>query len=104
LINQLVAELSKRFAKVVQEQQGRMWMLTLYDSGEPKYVLCLSTGMEGYVYGKLTLLEKTTTLNCVDALYSPLGLYIFAENPLEFVEKLRSKLKLLHAQSSITRI
>jgi len=93
-ITEILSNLRKVFEKVLVEDEGRFYLVTIYSGGKPEYVLCLPRTAE-YLYGKVDLVERAQTLRCLDLLYSPTGLYVFAKDTSEFLEKLKEKMEVL---------
>ncbi|GEM_PF-3186370 len=86
--------LEKVFKKVLIERTSDYTsIIALMDDGEG-IVLCI-WDRRTHVYAKISSLSKTTFLECRDLLLQPYGLFIFARDKVEFMEKLRNKLKVI---------
>ncbi|MET1159985.1 MAG: hypothetical protein ABWW65_03400 [Thermoprotei archaeon] len=94
-IDDLVKRIKQEFEKVLVDEEDGYKLLTIFERGEPSYLLCLSTLHTGYYYGKVVSIKSINIVRCYDLLYYPLGLYIFGRSIEEFLSKLKSKLKWL---------
>lgn len=95
LIRDLVDKLSRFFSKVLYEKELEYYMFTLFRNSEPEFILCIDSIASNYIYGKIVSSNKVSFINCYEATYMPYGLFIFARNTDEFVDKLVSKLNIV---------
>lgn len=87
IIADITKKIGKKFSKIVQETQGIFTLLILYKGEEPKIILCISNSRKSYIYGKISSMNKASSLDCERLLFEPNGLYVFAKTIDEFVEK-----------------
>ena len=68
----------------------------------PNILIALST-YDGFIYAKAVPEHAIPAhmWHCSDIYYTPYGLYMFARDEDELIEKIKSKLKLLKAQSRL---
>lgn len=95
LIKNLIDKLSNLFTKILYEKQIEYYMLTLFRNSNPDYLLCIDTTTSNYIYGKVVSINKVSTIDCIEAMYIPHGLFIFGRNIDEFVIKFINKLKII---------
>ncbi len=94
-IDELLVRLRKIFGKVLVEDQGSNSLFTIYVEDQPRYILCVSRESDEFFYGKVVDYDKISGFSCIDIYYSPYGLYIFARNVNEFIEKFLEKIKVI---------
>ncbi len=93
LISELVNRLNKFFNKVLYEKQIEHYMIALFRNDKLEYTLCIDKNIDEYFYGKIVSINKTSLIDCLEILYNPYGLFIFARNIDEFIDKLMKKIK-----------
>jgi len=91
MISFLRGEFTKYFSRVIVEEQG-LYTLLLLSRNEEEYIVCISRGSE-YIYGKIARADTMPWLDCRELEYDPRGLYVFARDPREFVEKTLVKME-----------
>jgi hypothetical protein len=94
-LEDIIGRVRNRFGKAIGEDQGYFYSIVIYEGKEPTYVLCINKRTNRVIYGKIALFNKVSSLNCDELLYDPNGLYLFAKNPEEFLNKLLEKIKYL---------
>lgn len=91
----LVKLLKNMFDKVYYEDQGDHYMFII-EHRNSSYILCLSKFQGKYMYGKLASSNEHSYLDCESIIYStPTGLYIYAKDINEFLNKISDKLQRL---------
>ncbi len=94
-MERIIDSIKNRFGKVISEDQGYFYSVIVYKGKEPTYILCINKRTNRAIHGKVALFDKISSLNCEELLYDPNGLYLFARNTEEFVNKLLEKIKAL---------
>jgi len=94
MISSLREEFSKYFSRVIVEEQGP-YTLLLLSRNEEEYIVCISRGDE-YIYSKIARADTVSWLDCRELEYDPRGLYVFARDPREFIEKTLAKMEKYH--------
>jgi len=97
MINDILNELKKLYDRILYEKQNSHYYITIFHGDKPKYTLCIYSSLNNYVYGKIIDFNISSAFNCLDILYDPRGLFIFARNPEEFIDKLVKKIELLES-------
>jgi len=95
LINDILNKLRKLYDRILFEKQDSYYYVTIFHEGKPNYILCIYSSLNKYVYGKIIDFSISSGFNCLDILYDPRGLFIFARDPGEFIDKLVKKIELL---------
>lgn len=95
MVKELINKLNQYFSKVLYEREREFYVFTLFRNSEKTYLLCVDRTTDEYIYGKITSLSSLTIIDCWESLYNPYGLFIFAKDLDEFVNKLINKIDLL---------
>lgn len=94
-IKGLIEKLRTKYEKVLVDDQIDSFLLTIYEEGSPRYILCIPKNIDRTLYAKIESIDKVNILECSDFLYSPQGIYLFAKDQEEFIEKLDEKIKFI---------
>lgn len=90
MTEEFIRKISAKTGKVISEHE-RDYLLILTNVKEKNVVICFREGNWGY-YTKIVLEKNLSFINCMEAEYSPTGLYAFAQDIDELVEKTYSKI------------
>ena len=86
--------LNKSFKKVyIDRTKDYISIIALNDNSDG-IMLCV-WDREDYILGKIGNISKIIILDCNDLLMQPYGLFLFARNLHEFLEKLKEKIKVI---------
>jgi len=92
----------KSHSKKVLVEKQRDYLLVIASINGKDVILCFKRGFHANTYYvKLALAEDISTLECPELEYSPLGLYVFSENPAILAETAIRKARLLVERSSV---
>jgi len=90
LVEEFISALSKMVAKAVSSRE-RGYTLVVAEVSGVRVLFCLGRGVGGHYYAKVVLEEDLPEISCVEAEYSPRGLYAFATSPSGLAEKSHEK-------------
>jgi len=99
-VNIFIEALKSLTSRVLVERQ-RDYLLVLFNVDSKEITLCFRKGQYTSVYyAKLALTSDLLSLDCTELEYSPHGLYVFSENPVNLAESVIKKAKILAMRSS----
>lgn len=94
-VDLFISALRARSNRVLSEKQGD-YTLVVASIESRDVVFCFKRGSYSNVYyAKIALAEELSSLDCTELEYSPLGLYVFAENPTTLAENAIKKARAL---------
>lgn len=88
--NRFIEELRKKVDRIIYEREGE-YTLAIVDMYGERLLICATNGETGYFYAKVALERDVTSISCREIMYSPIGLYVFSEDPIGLAEKSYSK-------------
>lgn len=84
--------LNKLFERIYIEETGEYTSIIALKNKNIGIILCI-WDKEHYLLAKIGNLSTTVLLECNDFIVQPYGLFLFARNIHEFIEKLESKIR-----------
>lgn len=100
MLEDFIKKISSRTGRIISERENE-YLLVLTRLGEENVVICVRERDYGF-YAKVILERDLTIINCSEAEYSPLGLYVFSRNIDELVDKTYVKILYLVNRSRIS--
>jgi hypothetical protein len=100
LLEDFIKKISSRTGRTISERENE-YLLVLTSLGDENIVICVREGDYGF-YAKVILERDLAIINCSEAEYSPLGLYIFSRSIDELVDKTYAKILYLVSKSKIS--
>ncbi len=94
LYNVIKESLNELFKKIYVDKTSDYTSILALKDDSSGIILCI-WDKEDYIFAKLGSLSTTILLNCNDFVIQPYGLFLFARDIHEFIEKLRSKIKVV---------